>query len=173
MGREIRRVVPGWEHPTMPCPHSPWLGGCDHAKRNGGRCYHPQYDNDYSTACEEWYAGINDFKPTEYARWYHEDAGSPPEEEYYRSEKWTPEQATYYQIYETVSEGTPVTPPFATKAELVDYLVAHGDFWDQLRGKSGWSRGAAERFVESEWAPSMVATVNATGAEIKEPRDGI
>lgn len=55
----------------------------------------------------------------------------PPEREYYRS--WKDEDATWFQVWETVSEGTPVTPPFATKEELIDYLVANGDFWDQKR----------------------------------------
>ena len=66
-------------------------------------------------------------------------------------------------MYETVSEGTPVTPPFATKEELVEYLIEHGDFWDQKRRKEGntimpcdpWTREQAETFVnDTEWAPS-------------------
>lgn len=36
-----------------------------------------------------------------------------------------------YCLYEEVSEGTPVTPVFATEEELVDYLVENGNFWGQ------------------------------------------
>lgn len=36
-------------------------------------------------------------------------------------------EATWYQVYETVTEGTPVTPPFETLAELVDWLVEKGE----------------------------------------------
>ena len=68
-------------------------------------------------------------------------------------------------MYETVSEGTPVTPHFAMKAELVDYLVEYGTFWDD--GK-GWHREIAERFVDTGYAPSMIIENDV----IKTPRDG-
>jgi hypothetical protein len=79
-------------------------------------------------------------------------------------------EPTWYQVYETVSEGTPVTPPFETREELVEYLVENGDFWDQKRRAEGprggfqmpcapWSRKSAESFVMgSGGAPSMVVT---------------
>ena len=69
---------------------------------------------------------------------------------------WAPTKATWFQVYETVSEGTPVSPPFATREELVEYLVKNGDFWAQYRGEGGYSRKAAEAFVKDEWAPSLV-----------------
>ena len=56
-------------------------------------------------------------------------------------------EATWFQAWETVTEGTPVTPPFATTDELVDYLVTRGDFWDQERGDGPWDRKSAEEFV--------------------------
>ena len=64
-----------------------------------------------------------------------------------------PEEATAYQMYETVSEGTPLTPPCESKGAVVNYLVEHGDFWGNT-----WTRSAAERFVQDEWAPSAVAS---------------
>lgn len=79
-----------------------------------------------------------------------------PDPAFYRP--WTDAEATWVQVWETVSEGTPVTPPFATKAELVDYLVAGGDDWDRKRGRGGYSREQAVAFVESGWVPSMVVT---------------
>ena len=83
------------------------------------------------------------------------------------------QEKTRLTMYETVSEGTPVTPPFATKEELVNYLVEHGDFWDQHRGHGGWSRENAEHFVQAEWAPSGIFIVSPEGkGEYKAPRDG-
>lgn len=182
MGREIRKVVAGWEHPRMVCPHSPWQGGCSEAKRNGGKCFRPLHDRSFSEAADEW--------KREFAAWergehpdYCDDAnetlefwewgGNPPDRDYYRPE-WAEADRSWVQVYETVSEGTPVTPAFATDDELIDYLVAHGDFWDQTRGQGGWDREAATRFVkDSGWAPSMVMEVSAAGARILEPRDGI
>ena len=174
MGREIRRVPANWEHPLQDCPHSPWCGGCDQAKRNGGKCYQPLFDVPYEEAAQEWlrdciaWANRSDYSTPEghiKELFYWDYSGMPPDKNYYRP-KWT-EEPTHYQVYETVSEGTPVSPHFATKEELVEYLVAHGDFWDKIRGDGGWNRLSAERFVGCGFCPSLVAV----GSEIQEPRN--
>jgi hypothetical protein len=163
MGREIRRVPANWEHP----------------KDDEGN-YIRMYDNDFDTALAEWVAGYElwkkgehryqaEFQPDENAQ-YWDYEGTPPDPHSYRP-KFT-EPADWYQVYETVSEGTPVTPPFETKEELVDYLIERGDFWDQKRGDGGWDRKAAEHFVSAEWAPSLIISVQAGNREIKAPRDG-
>ena len=74
----------------------------------------------------------------------------------------------WWQVWETVSEGSPVTPAFATAEELIEYLVTDGDAWDQKRGSGGWLRANAEKYVKAEFAMSM--TMGPDG--IKEPRDG-
>lgn len=157
MGREIRRVPPNWEHPKYKEIKFAWQKGA----------YHPLRDKDYDTACQEWYAEAASFKPNEYCKWYHEWNGNPPNEEYYRKEKWTPEEASWYQIYETVSEGTPVTPAFSSKEELIEYLVQYGDFWDQKENRGGWSRKNAENFVKDEYAPSIIVA----NGKVMMPRD--
>lgn len=43
-----------------------------------------------------------------------------------------PEDDLGWCLYETVSEGTPVTPVFATADELVDHLATVGQDWDQV-----------------------------------------
>lgn len=103
----------------------------------------------------------------DYPYWEYE--GAPPDPEYYRP-IFAEGEATWYQVYETVSEGTPVTPPFATKQELIDYLVEYGDFWDQHRGEGGWPREAAKRFAEEEWAVSMMAKIVDGTVKVKRPR---
>ena len=103
MGREIRIVPKGWEHPK---------------KRDGS--YQPMRDTVYAERARE---------------------------------------PTCYQMYETVSEGTPVTPVFETEDELVDYLVNVGTFWNQK-----YSREAAEAFVKTGWAPSFVMLRAESGA---------
>lgn len=35
------------------------------------------------------------------------------------------EERTHYMMFEDTSEGTPISPAFATKEELVNYLVKH------------------------------------------------
>jgi len=167
MGREIRMVIPNYQHPMRQCPHSPWQGGCDESKRNNGKCYQPRFETSYTEALAEWMAENklwqegkhpdqldgSGAKYKNYAEW----AGNPPDVDYY-SPDWKPEEKTWFQVFETVSEGTPVSPPFATREELVDYLVASGDFWDQTRGDGAWSREAATAFVMGDgWAPSFVS----------------
>lgn len=45
-------------------------------------------------------------------------------------------------LYETVSEGTPITPVFETKEGLVDHLATVGTWWGEP-----WRREAAETLV--------------------------
>lgn len=68
-----------------------------------------------------------------------------------------------WQVWETVSEGSPITPVFATSEELVNHLCTVGTVWDQKTMRETWgrdhrlpSREAAEAFVMDGWAPSMV-----------------
>lgn len=176
MGLEIRLVPAGWEHPRVRCEHSPWAGGCEEAKRHGGQCYQPLHDRDFETEAREWLdaaiAWDNGTEPdaAEF-KWSHpfywQWAGDPPDAKYYRP-KWTDEERTHFQVYEAVSEGTPVTPAFATREELVEHLVAHGTDWD----KGGWQREHAEKFVGRGWAPSMVVENVGGVVTIKTPRDG-
>lgn len=170
MGREIRMVPPNWQHPKA-------QGGI-----GGGDNYKALYDEPFAAAMEQWYAGWKswDTNPEgrvkhgcEYWEWH----SGPPDPEYYRP-AWPEGSATWFQIYETVSEGTPVTPPFATKAELVEYLVEHGDYWGQSRAaqgrgnKAGWTREAAEQFMASEWAPTMMVIQGGPNAGIYEAATG-
>ena len=183
MGREVRRVPANWQHPKKQEPNYR-LGRME-------ECYQPMRDGDVETAWAEWQAeyiawlagehdrviaeyGATDYPKGEPYRAFCHWHGTPPEPEYHRP-KWDESTATWYQVYETVSEGTPVTPPFATKEELVEYLVANGDFWDQSRRAEGnssmpcapWTRKAAESFVGAGWAPSMMVTNTAEGVVIR------
>ena len=66
-------------------------------------------------------------------------------EAYEAWEPYDPPQGDGWQVWETVSGGSPISPIFATSDELVDWLVAKGN-----------SQKAAEGFVQDEWAPSAV-----------------
>jgi hypothetical protein len=162
MGREIRRVPADWRHPME--------------VRNGREGYRPLFDQDYQSAALEWIANFDAWRSgthencAKHAKdypFYWEWNGGPPDKESYRDRAWTEEEATHFQIYETVSEGTPVSPVFATKEEMIEYLVQHGDFWDKQRGNGGWSREAATAFVNAGSACSMMVN----NGVISEPRD--
>ncbi len=159
MGREIRMVPPNYKHPVYTAETAPYP--------NHIGCGCPMYDEPYRQAMDEWIkeynlwnAGKHQDQQKEYCeealtREYDTWAGTPPDSKYYRPD-WKPEEMTWFQVWETVSEGTPVSPPFATKEELIEHLVKFGDDWDISRGIGGWSRKAAELFVKGEYAPSMV-----------------
>lgn len=173
MGREIRRVPPNWEHPKY--------------FAYGEERYQPMHKWTLKDAQADWDEDRRKFLAGEciyaspetvekYRDCYEDYAGERPgecEAQYYVPYK--DEEATWYQMYETVSEGTPMSPPFETKEELIDYLVNEGDFWYQHefketlghpRHESKYSREAAERFVNGGWAPSFVV-VNNPGEEVK------
>lgn len=149
MGREIRRVPIDWEHPK-------------HDWRNG---YQPMHDSDFETAAREWMddyslwgEGKHPDQPRPTPCYYWEWAGDPPDKEYHRP-AWPEGTAVAYQLYETVSEGTPVSPVFATLEGLAKYLAEKGDYWDQNRGNGGMGMERALAFVSSGgWAPSKVVS---------------
>jgi hypothetical protein len=150
MGREIRMVPANWQHPKEM--------RYDHLLGREVETYKPLHD-DRATALQSFAADIEK-KGLAEAIDYH--GGGPQSCRYVDFEGQEP---TWFQVYETVSEGTPVTPPFETQEELVEYLVANGDFWDQQRRSEGrsvipcepWSRKQAESFVYGGgWAPSLV-----------------
>lgn len=147
MGREIRRVPKGWDHPR------------DERRPDQ---YKPLFDGSYSAvaqewvnACLQWQNGLHPDQDNTQDRpkFYWEWAGSPPQPEDYRPD-WEASGITadWVCLYENVSEGTPITPSFATDAELIRYLVKKGDFWGNR-----WTQRSAESIVRSGYAPSGIA----------------
>ncbi len=179
MGRELRRVPANWQHPR------------DHRGH-----FRPLHDRSFSVAAAEWDDAASkwseglkrDWSANVDAEGYHGDrrawkprdgkeacatyeewGGERPTPEFYMPDFTEP--ATWFQVYETVSEGTPVTPAFATPDDLIEHLclsgtqTSDGRPWDPP-----WSRRAAESFVRgSGWAPSLTAT----GGVIEPGYEGI
>lgn len=150
MGREIRLVPPNYQHTA----------------RNQHGHFKSMFDKTFKQACDEWDAGEAEWlagtseeskkyksKYPHYADW---NSARPDNPENYRP--WEDSEGTWFQVWETVSEGSPVTPAFATKEELVEYLVKHGDNLQDLEFGTHyakpWPRKAAEQFVQKEWAPT-------------------
>ena len=138
MGRVIRKVPKGWEHP----------------KNERGR-FIPMSDQTFKEAADEWtqdfllwvegkHSSQKDEKIKGEYPYYWQFEGDPPDEESYRPE-FTAE-AKCFQIYENVSEGTPTSPVFESKKELIEWLVSEG-----------FSRKSAEIFAKDEYVPSMIA----------------
>lgn len=182
----IRRVPPGWEHPRF-------TEGNYRGHRDNIGHYMPMFDKTFREAADEWEALYDLWragarKGDERLEWgyrtpyrddayFWEDGNWPPEPDYYRPE--FTEEPTWYQVYEDISEGTPITPPFATKEEIVEYLVEHGDFrrdyylerWPHEKPfYDKWDREAAEHLVERGSArPSMTVNLTPSNLEISVP----
>lgn len=143
----------------------------------------PMFDKSYVNAAEDWLSEFDglraDWETSSEREWYEHglchwaSENSAPDPAYYRP--WSDADATWFQLWETVSEGTPVSPPFETQEDLIKYLAENGDFWDQRRckerdwetlwggvaGVSGWGQERAERFVlGTGWAPSFIIKDN-------------
>lgn len=109
MARICRRVPKDWKHPKN--PHT-------------GQ-FTPLYDGDWQTAAAKWKDGYQAWRPEEHGGFeFWEHHGAPPEREEYMFEAPHPDRS-FYQMYETVSEGTPLTPVFSTAEELARYCVKH------------------------------------------------
>jgi len=119
MGREIRQVPPDWEHPT--------------SEQND---YQPMMDVTYADALKDWQAEREDYDSEE--EWNNDH----PNPAYYRPHY--DDQATAFQVYETVSEGTPVSPVFTEMESLIAWLI-----------EQGYSEHAARTFADKKWAPTM------------------
>lgn len=152
MGREIRRVPKGWDHPR---------------DENGN--FKPLYDLDYETASEKWLADCLAWSRGEHEdqkkyddapRFFWDWDGGPPSKETHRTQFAGP--ATCYQIYETVSEGTPASPVFETVEAMVEWMTSPIDRsspyndCEDWQSMQGMTRAQAERFCKTGSSCSMM-----------------
>ncbi len=72
-------------------------------------------------------------------------------------QRWKPKeppQGPFYQLWETVSEGSPISPAFATPEELATWLSTPGNGWST---DSGTTKEQWLKFINGPgWAPSLI-----------------
>ena len=114
MGRAVRRVPADWDHP-----------------KDMYGALQPMHDRPFKKDADEWeanYALWLDGERPEYCGSisanlrFWEWEGPPPDPEYYRPD-FQEGSCTHYQMYETTSEGTPISPVFATPEALATWLA--------------------------------------------------
>jgi hypothetical protein len=94
MGREIRRVIPNWEHPKKEV--------LDYRTGQRTEQYQPLYDEPFAPKMREWYAAWEAWergeRPTgsEGVATYWEWDNGPPDPLYSRPD-WKPEEMTWWQ----------------------------------------------------------------------------
>lgn len=146
MGREVRMVRPDWKHPTfrkeeIPLhkgPYSEALADWEENKR--------QWDLGF---VRDWSKDLA-WKPKDADDTFEDNVGDRPIPNDYMPE-WTPQEATHLQMYETCSEGTPISPVMATPEELARWLADTGAsaFGGQTASYEAWLATC-----KRGWAPS-------------------
>ena len=122
MSREVRMVPSNWIHP-----------------KDARGSYIPLH-TDFTRCLSEWNEGkekwdqglVSDFqcgwkaKPKDInSETFEEWSGNKPKQEEYMPE-WLPGECTHFMMYETCSEGTPISPAFASPEELAHWLSDNG-----------------------------------------------
>jgi len=149
MGRELRKVPKEWNHP----------------KREDGTfiaIFESSYDErakDWDKECADWDSGkFPDYASEENKKLsYSEWNGDRPEKDDYMP-SWTDDVATHYMMYETTSEGTPISPAFETPEELAKWLHETGasSFATRTASYKSWLR-----VCKGGYAPSAIVTDSA------------
>jgi hypothetical protein len=147
MWREVRRVPAYRIHPKRINKYS-WAEE-----------YQPAMDwsweeamTEYHTELEEW---VLEYSKSEWKKYwdnkqydffgYYGDIPTPPSPKYYMP-SWE-----WFQLYENVSEWSPLSPPFEKQEELVEWLSNNKDFWWNQRTRKQAEAIVASGFSFSWW----------------------
>ena len=122
MGREVRMVPADWQHPKDGGRYKPLLSGSFEERLQ-----------EWETGKEKWNEGLRadwnggwkelsaDEKAMSYEDW---DGFKPACEDYMPA--FEDGEATHFMMYENTTEGTPISPAFATPEELARWLADSG-----------------------------------------------
>lgn len=151
MGREVRMVSADWQHPKED-------GFCS----DGSPRYVALYDGaglasdleNWDTEKEAWDRGEFPSYASEESRKlsFVEYYGERPDPANY-SPAWPDAERTHYMMYETTSEGTPISPAFDTPEKLARWLADTGA---SAFGSSTASYESWLRVCNGGFAPSAV-----------------
>lgn len=150
MGREIRRVRDNWEHPREGEQYRPLLEDYHGMLEYIDKALHTFMDRvrmlnkkGQVKVYDEIFTNIQDLYDYEVS---DGEFDIPNPDDYMPNGDW-------YQLFENVSEGTPLSPPFKTKGELIEWLSNNKDYWNNK-----WNKKNAEYIVNSGSVPSMIMT---------------
>lgn len=125
-----RRVAPDWEHPKE--------------MHNGKEVYKPLRDGTkYFVELADWEIEKNTFDrqypalrgTEEGLKKYESLYGEKPNPDHY-TPFWEPEKATAWQVYEEVTEGTPITKVYPDLDTMAREIAAeHGHSFEAMRKK--------------------------------------
>jgi len=153
MGREIRRVPKDWQHPKNEKGHYiPLLDrsyDVDAAEWDEEYAqWQRGYQRDYGNKESKWKP-----KDPEYAfMWFGEWTGRRPSPTDYMPD-WPESERTHIQMYESTSEGTPISPVMDCPKKLARWLADNGasSFGSMTATYEEWLA-----VCEDGWAPSAL-----------------
>ena len=120
MSRECRRVPANWEHPRDDKGQLTPLFGYNFTQRLA------EWDEEAAKwdegFCSDYHGGWEPKEEKMLGQSYVDWAGDRPKQADYMPE-WKEDERTHYQMYETCSEGTPISPVMAAPEELARWLV--------------------------------------------------
>ncbi len=145
MSREVRRVPKDWIHPEgiylLPYDFKDQLEKWEEGelKWNAG------FVRDWSKDEVVWKE-----KPAGWDGTYEEHEGERPREKQFMP-TWPEEEKTHYQMYETTTEGSPISPVMKNPEQLAQWLVEANAsaFGSQTASYEGWLRVANGGFAVS------------------------
>ena len=146
MGREVRKVPATWVHP----------------KGDDGR-YKPLFHGeDYQRRLDEFMEKLQ----AEGMQAAIDYCGNPPDMKDYMP-NWPEAERTHYMMYEDTSEGTPISPAFATPEELARWLADTGAsaFGKETADYEHWLE-----IARGGWAPSMVFVGGVLYSGVQAPK---
>ena len=153
MGRELRKVPADWEHPR---------------RENG--TYQPMYETYYGDAFNDWMKEHIQWQEGTHPElirnpclkkkypFYTMYYGNPPRVEYYQTIKYTDDELTHIQLYETTSEGTPISPVFhkSNLDELCEWAENNATtFADFKATKEQWKKMLSSGLVYAAQGNTM------------------
>jgi hypothetical protein len=97
MSREIRKVPKNWIHPS------------NGIRSDGTLVYIPLKSSGYEEEMQDWTDGLIE---------------APPSKKDYMP-TWSEKEANHFMMYETTDEGTPISPAFETRDELIDWCTSN------------------------------------------------
>jgi hypothetical protein len=168
MSREVRRVPANWQHPKF--KHFDWIRRIEEER------YQPMHDQPFAPAMREWIAAWEAWERGERPDYcteenmalpYWEWEGPPPDPNYYRPD-WPEAERTHLMMYESTSEGTPISPAFETPEELARWLADNNA---SAFGGSTASYEAWLRIARGGYAPSAIAVNGVLSSGVEALKD--
>jgi hypothetical protein len=121
MGREVRMVPANWNHPAK-------------CTDQGEIQFVPLLEGSFAERAAQYAADKEKWDRGEFPDWASDESKKLPFEEWEGESPsaddympdWKPEEKTHLMMYEDTSEGTPISPAFATPEELARWLSDTG-----------------------------------------------